>query len=98
VASAGRGSCSLVADNKDLRLTVVMALQRADEPQYSNTFVKFTPQPHMPYTSLGNISGDKFELFRNDALIVGGVMKAAIFNSIHVELGSEPHPITKKAL
>ena len=79
VASAGRGSCSLVFENKDLRSTVIMALQRADEPQYSNTFVRFTPQPQMPYTSLGNISGDKFEIFRNDALIVGGLMKADIF-------------------
>ena len=75
-----------------------MALQRADEPQYSNTFVKFTPQPEMPYTSLGNISGDKFELFRNDALIVAGVMKATVFNAINVELGSDPHPVTKMAL
>lgn len=98
MAKAGRGSCSLVVENKDLRSTVIMALQRADEPQYSNTFVKFTPQPEMPYTSLGNISGDKFELFRNEALIVAGVLKAEIFSSIHVELGSEPHPVTKKAL
>jgi hypothetical protein len=98
VAKAGRGSCSLVIENKDLRSTVIMALQRADEPQYSNTFVKFTPQPEMPYTSLGNISGDKFELFRNEALIVAGVMKADIFNAINVELGSDPQPVTKKAL
>ena len=52
----------------------------------------------MPYTSLGNISGDKFEIFRNDALIVAGVMKTDIFQAIQVELGSEPHPVTKKAL
>jgi hypothetical protein len=52
----------------------------------------------MPYTSLGNISGDKFEIFRNDSLIVAGVMKTDIFQAINVELGSEPHPVTKKAL
>ncbi len=52
----------------------------------------------MPYTSLGNISGDKFEMFRNDAFIVAGVMNADIFKAIHVELGSEPHSVTKKAL
>ena len=52
----------------------------------------------MPYTSLGNISGDKFEIFRNDSFIVAGVMKAAIFQDIQVELGSDPHPVTKKAL
>ena len=52
----------------------------------------------MPYTSIGNISGDKFEIFRNDPFIVAGVMKTDIFQSIRVELGSEPHPVTKKAL
>jgi hypothetical protein len=45
VAKAGKGFCSLVVENKDLNSIVVQSLARADEPQYSNTMVKITPQP-----------------------------------------------------
>jgi len=36
VAKAGRGICSLIPENKDLRSIVISALARADEPSYSN--------------------------------------------------------------
>ena len=74
VAKAGKGSCSLVVENKDLRSTVIQALARADEPQYSNTTVKITPQLDHIFTSVGTL-GDSFEIFRNDAYIAMGVLK-----------------------
>ena len=43
VAAAGKGSCSLVVENKDLNSIVVQSLARADEPQYSNTSIRIIP-------------------------------------------------------
>lgn len=85
VARAGRGTCSLVVENKDLRSIVVKALARADEPQYSHCKLTFSPSLDFPNSSLGSTNpSDGFEMFRNDAFIAYGILKVSEFEKLSV--------------
>ena len=53
VASAGRGTCSLVRENKDLKSQVIIALQRAQHPSYTGVRLTINEKP--------KISGNSFQ-------------------------------------
>ena len=76
VARVGLGTCSLVRESKDLRSIVIQALARAQEPQYSNCKVKFSPALQMASNSMGPMdSSDGFEIFRHDSFMAFGIVK-----------------------
>lgn len=79
-ARAGKGTCSLVADSKDLRAQVVQALARAQEPQYSNCKVRFSPELTLPSNSMSADLSAGFEIFRHDAFLAFGIVKESDFN------------------
>ena len=45
VAKQGRGSYSLVTENKDLKSIVIKSLARAKDPSFSNCKFNFSPTP-----------------------------------------------------
>jgi len=73
-------------------------LVNADEPYYNKTTVNIEPKPLLSYNSMGSITGDPFEIYRNNGFVALGIMKAKKFKDLKITLGSEPHYITQNAL
>ena len=72
MAKQGRGSYSLVTDNKDLKSIVIRSLARAKDPSFSNCKFNFTPTPIIKANNMKLSFEDTskgYELFRNEIFL-----------------------------
>ncbi|CDW72326.1 UNKNOWN [Stylonychia lemnae] len=100
VARIGKGSCSLVLDNKDLKAIVIQALGRAKDPSYSNCNFIITPKPILSANNMKYELQEKqgFELFRNEIFLMLSIVSKKDFKKLKLQSKSDIHPVSNKGI
>ncbi|CDW91779.1 UNKNOWN [Stylonychia lemnae] len=100
VARKGRGSCSLVLENKDLKTIVIQALGRAKDPSYSNFKLYLAPQASICVNNMKhdftNTTG--IELFRNEIFLMLSIVSKKDFSKLKLKASSDIHPVSNKGI
>ncbi|CDW74212.1 UNKNOWN [Stylonychia lemnae] len=99
-AILGRGSFSMVAENKDLKSMVITALSRAKDPSYSNCKFSLNHTPIIETNTLNYTmeSKDTYELFANEVFMYYIIIPKELQHSFSLKLTSDTHPIQNKVL
>eukprot|EP00347_Sterkiella_histriomuscorum_P014110 403362133 len=101
VAKAGRGSCSLVPENSNLKSIVIQALTRAQDPSYSNCKVNYSSSSIILANNMNYIFNPQesgYELFANEMFISVSLMSKQDFESLKLKITSDKHQTNGKQL
>ncbi|CDW74866.1 UNKNOWN [Stylonychia lemnae] len=103
IAIAGKGSFSIVQNNRDLKATVIRVLNRLVNSTYSGCQIQFSERPFFHANSMRyQFERDQlkrgFEIYKNELFQHFAIIGKEQFNKLQVQMKSDIHPQTQIGL